>query len=126
MLERKAYESRYRRLVTHHLRHIEQSRFERCRATGHQSCRSMGQQRISLVFNQGDVRAGQVLFVISILNRWRTRQHGLVVWISVGCLNHGRQIVLNFLFSASCQQGNDRFVFVKMIRKTKLLETFGI
>ena len=120
MIEGEAYQLRHRCFIAYHLRHIEESRLQRCRAARHESRLAICQERISLVFHQFDRRTHNKLLVILILYGRSTSQHHLIVLKSLRHLYHRRQIVFDFLQTTTSQQGDDWLMNVKIILLAEL------
>ena len=86
----------------------------------------MRQERISLVTHQFDRCTFDKLLIVSIVYRRSTGKHHLIIFKTLSHLNHRRQIVFDFLQTASCQQSDNRTIGVKIILLTEFRKTLMI
>ena len=82
----------------------------------------MRKQLIGLVTHHLDRRSLDELLIILILNGRRTSQNHLEILKPFSYLNHGRQIILDFLQPATRQQSQDWSMNIKLILCTELLK----
>ena len=126
MLKRKANQIRQWSFIANHLRNLEQRRLQSSRTTRYQSRRTVTQKRIGLIAHHLDRRTLQELLIIRILDGRSSCKHHLVILKPLCHLNHGRQIILNLLQTASGKQSNNRAMPVQIILFTKLHEILMI
>ena len=86
----------------------------------------MRQERISLVAHQFDRCTFDKLLIVSIVYRRSTGKHHLIIFKTLSHLNHRRQIVFNFLQTASSQQSDNRAISVKIILLTEFCKILMI
>ena len=123
MLLEEGYDFRDGSLVAYHLRHVEKCRFESCRTACHRCHAGVGQQLVSLSEHYLHAvvafREGVVVFR---RDAWCSGYHYLV-YVSSHPLRrpyHVWQVVFDFLFSASGEQGYHRFVAVQLVSVCKI------
>ena len=124
-IEGEADETGHGCLVAYHLRNIQQGGLEGSGATGDESCRRMGEQGIGLILNKMYARTSYILLVIGIIDRRCASEHELIVFEALCRLNHRRQIVLDLLSAAACEESDDGFLLQAMTT-AELLERLMI
>ncbi len=106
MIISKTDEMRNRRFITNYLWYIKQSCLQCSSTARYQSSRRMFQQGKSLIVNHSHIRAFKKLIIIRRIYSRSSSQHHLIVGKIFSSLYHGRQIIFDFLKSASSQQSN--------------------
>ena len=101
--------------VAHHLRHREQSRFERGRSRGHQCRAGVLEQVVGLVLYQEHVGLADNAFVKTRFDRRNTRNNKLIFRKMRCHIKHNRQHSLHFLGTAPRQEGDDFALLAKAV-----------
>ena len=126
MIEGKAGELGDGGLVAHHLGHVEECCLQSSRTTRHQSSRRMRQERICFVAHQLHRLPLDKTFIVFVVYRRGPSQHHLVVLETFCRLYHRRQIVLDFLQSATSQQSQYRAMAVQVVLPAELSKSLRI
>ena len=107
MLAEESDETGQRSLVAHHLRHAEERRLERGRTAGDECRRGLGEHGEGLSLHQTHLSDALDALIVGALDRGGTGQHKLVFGEAVHHLQHGGQIVFDFLSAAAGKQCHD-------------------
>ena len=98
----------HRGLIAYHLRNIEERSLKRCRSRCNKGCRCRIKYVVRLAEEYGEVSmlvVGELAVVVGIYS-WCSCHDNAIALNTLYCFEHGRHIVLYFLFSRAWQQGN--------------------